>query len=263
MDVFFVSDTPSNITASMQEPSLFVLESSLFVGTKGNSMLHSEMPQRFREINFEIKNQEKLPFFKVIDGCTQITTDFQISCGIIIVDCDYDFKIKKVIIYLCDCGKLIVNEWYGDDNFIEKSVPITDDLDKIRDSYRRVLRPLESSVVAIEGTWKYSSGNFVLDISKIKECKHEETTIKVVINDGLGGFGLSSLALKQLIEWDVDVDKLSRDHPLLVKVVEELGVRANGYCAYLKIIEIPNNTEWIIQDYDGEEWVAEVHRTWR
>jgi len=49
----------------------------------------------------------------------------------------------------------------------------------------------------------------------------------------------------------------------LVKVVEELGVEANGYCAELKIVEVPDGIEWTIEEYDGTEWIAEKHETWR
>ena len=66
-------------------------------------------------------------------------------------------------------------------------------------------------------------------------------------DDGLGGFFCR------------DID---RSDPLLVKVVEELGEEANGSCASLKIIEIPNGVEWEIEEYDGNEWVSEKHRTW-
>ena len=33
-------------------------------------------------------------------------------------------------------------------------------------------------------------------------------------------------------------------------------------CSTLKIIEIPDDVDWIIEEYDGNEWVAEKHRTW-
>jgi len=45
--------------------------------------------------------------------------------------------------------------------------------------------------------------------------------------------------------------------------VEELGEKANGQCADLKIVEIPDDVEYEIEEYDGVEWVAENHRTWR
>jgi hypothetical protein len=37
---------------------------------------------------------------------------------------------------------------------------------------------------------------------------------------------------------------------------------ANGLHANLKIVEIPGDIEWLVQEYDGAEWIAEKHRTW-
>ena len=53
-----------------------------------------------------------------------------------------------------------------------------------------------------------------------------------------------------------------RTDPLLVQVVEELGARANGSCADLKVVEIPDGIEWEIDEYDGNERVEEKHRSW-
>jgi hypothetical protein len=53
-----------------------------------------------------------------------------------------------------------------------------------------------------------------------------------------------------------------RDDPLLVQVVEELGAAASGSCADLKVVEVPDGVDWTIDEYDGNEWVAERHRTW-
>lgn len=55
---------------------------------------------------------------------------------------------------------------------------------------------------------------------------------------------------------------IPRDDPHLLQVIEELGESADGRCAKLKIVEIPADVEWAIEEYDGMEWVAEVHRTW-
>lgn len=57
-------------------------------------------------------------------------------------------------------------------------------------------------------------------------------------------------------------DKESRSHPLVVRVVEELGERANGVHAKLRIADIPDDIEWKIDEYDGIEHIAESHRTW-
>lgn len=49
----------------------------------------------------------------------------------------------------------------------------------------------------------------------------------------------------------------------LIAVVEELGPEANGSCAKLKIVNIPDGVDYIIQSGDdGREWIAEKHRTW-
>ena len=54
----------------------------------------------------------------------------------------------------------------------------------------------------------------------------------------------------------------TRADPLLVQVVEELGDKANGSHAKLKIVEIPDGVKWEIDQYDGMESVDEVHRSW-
>lgn len=48
----------------------------------------------------------------------------------------------------------------------------------------------------------------------------------------------------------------------LVAVVEELGVAADGRHASLKIVEIPDDVYWEIDEYDGLEEIHEVHRSW-
>jgi hypothetical protein len=44
--------------------------------------------------------------------------------------------------------------------------------------------------------------------------------------------------------------------------VQELGEAANGQYAKLKVVTIPDDVEWTIEEYDGMEWIAEAHRTW-
>ena len=55
---------------------------------------------------------------------------------------------------------------------------------------------------------------------------------------------------------------VDRSDPQLIQVIEQLGKEANGGCADLKIIDIPDGIEYEIEEYDGTEWVAEKHRTW-
>lgn len=55
---------------------------------------------------------------------------------------------------------------------------------------------------------------------------------------------------------------IERNDPLLIKCVETLGQKANGQCADLSIVEIPNGVQYSIEEYDGIEHIAETHRTW-
>lgn len=55
---------------------------------------------------------------------------------------------------------------------------------------------------------------------------------------------------------------LERDDPVLIRVVKELGQLANEKYSNLEIVEIPDDVEWQIEEYDGYEHVAEKHRTW-
>lgn len=59
--------------------------------------------------------------------------------------------------------------------------------------------------------------------------------------------------------YDHDIDRNDSD---FVAVVEELGDRANGDCAELRVIEIPDGVEYEIDEDDGLESVHEKHRSW-
>jgi hypothetical protein len=113
--------------------------------------------------------------------------------------------------------------------------------------------------------------------------------MKVVINSDFGGFGLSDEAIREyalkkgytLVEekcgqfghtnfykgeisddnllWDRDIP---RDDADLVEIVQRMGEDANGRYAFLKVVEIPDDVDWYIAEYDGREHVAERHRTW-
>lgn len=111
---------------------------------------------------------------------------------------------------------------------------------------------------------------------------------KIVINTCWGGFGLSDEAMRRYAElagmklledvneygdvnfylneinedsyftgWSID-----RDDPNLVKVVEEMVEKSYSGYSVLKIVEIPDDVKWEIDDYDGREHIAEKHRKW-
>ena len=90
--------------------------------------------------------------------------------------------------------------------------------------------------------------------------------MKVVINTDFGGFGLSQKAFDRYneltgknVEYTFDI---TRDDPVLVQVVEELGQEANTRYSELRVVEIPNGISWYIHEYDGKEEIHETHRSW-
>jgi hypothetical protein len=93
--------------------------------------------------------------------------------------------------------------------------------------------------------------------------------MKIVVSTCYGGFGLSEEAEAEFRQqadlsedyWLGRFDNY-RSNPILVAMVEEDAERVSGDHAELEIIEIPDDVDWVIEEYDGIEWIAERHRTW-
>lgn len=117
--------------------------------------------------------------------------------------------------------------------------------------------------------------------------------MKVAINTDFGGFGLSDAAFEKLLDRKgVPFEKSKNDRygmvnyyqpghldendyyispyefygdradPDLIAVIEEFGSRADSNYSSLKIVEIPDDVDWFIDEYDGRETIHEKHRTW-
>ena len=91
--------------------------------------------------------------------------------------------------------------------------------------------------------------------------------MKIALNKCFGGFGLSKVAYRELgLEWDefgyAYNDQEKRIDPKLIAVIEGLGEEASGSMAHVKVVEIPDDIEWEIDEYDGIETVHEKHRSW-
>lgn len=120
--------------------------------------------------------------------------------------------------------------------------------------------------------------------------------MKIAINKCYGGFGLSDAVHEKLIElgvphyktwreipeddapYVVDSDRPDetfskyysnfrddnkRNNPLLIQAIEMVGIdRASAALANIKIVDIPDDVEWDIDNYDGVESVHEKHRSW-
>lgn len=88
--------------------------------------------------------------------------------------------------------------------------------------------------------------------------------MKIVVNVCYGGFSLSRTAENFLMEkYGIECGRVDRNDPRLVDCVETLGGSvAGGTFSVLGIIEIPDDVEWEIDEYDGYEHVVEKHRSW-
>lgn len=84
------------------------------------------------------------------------------------------------------------------------------------------------------------------------------------LGDGMFGHHFHDVIVKDEVLYSFcdRYDHKSRTDPVLVKVVEEMGEKSYGEFAKLKIVEIPDDIEWEISEYDGIERIEEQHRSW-
>lgn len=92
-----------------------------------------------------------------------------------------------------------------------------------------------------------------LDINKIGNSPHGYWFAAKVSNPSEIHYGKNT----------IDCRDICRHDPLLIQAIEELGEDANSCVCQMKIVDIPDGVEYIIQENDGGiEWIAEKHRTW-
>lgn len=66
-------------------------------------------------------------------------------------------------------------------------------------------------------------------------------------------------------DWNNDILHLNssyREDPVLIEVVEELGERASSYVSDLRIVNIPDGMDYVIDDYDGVETLHARVQEW-
>ena len=89
--------------------------------------------------------------------------------------------------------------------------------------------------------------------------------MEIVVNRCFGGYSLSKDAYKFLgMEWDGFgyIYEGDRTNPKLIDCIRHLGHEANGRCAKLEIIDIPEGANYYIDEYDGQEIIREAHSSW-
>ena len=90
---------------------------------------------------------------------------------------------------------------------------------------------------------------------------------RVLVNSCFGGFGFSDFVLKEFNKRTGDScegnEERYRTHEVIIDIFEEFGSeKCSGNYAKLKLIEIPDDVDYEITEYDGMEKVEECHRSW-
>ena len=101
--------------------------------------------------------------------------------------------------------------------------------------------------------------------------------MKVLVNKCFGRFGITKAVYDEMgLKWDgygllsnedfgIESDNYDayRTHEKLINAVEKIGLeKSSGKCARLEIVDIPDDIEWEIDEYDGIETIREAHRSW-
>jgi hypothetical protein len=94
---------------------------------------------------------------------------------------------------------------------------------------------------------------------KMKKVDIENANLFVIYSTKDLGEEITWEELKESYFRERDIPRNDAD---LVEVVKLLKDKADGRCASLKIVEIPDDVEWDISEYDGLETVEEKHISW-
>lgn len=101
--------------------------------------------------------------------------------------------------------------------------------------------------------------------------------MKIVLNKCYGGFSVSEAVYNELgFKWDgygylnnelfgiENNDCIAyRANEKLIAAIEKIGEeKASGSYAELRVVEVPDDIEWEIDDHDGIEILHEQHRSW-
>jgi len=140
--------------------------------------------------------------------------------------------------------KVVINACYGGFNLSPKALLWL---------YARGMTGIAYDVKKYYGS-QYSDERFTNDLQKWKNylsCSQSNDYYFMTVFSPDEKFVLNTFAC------------FDRSDPLLIECIETLGSKeVSGSCAKLKIVEIPDDVEYSIEEYDGFEHIAEVHRTW-
>lgn len=106
---------------------------------------------------------------------------------------------------------------------------------------------------------------YEMDIKDIKKPIYRYATKKISLfnNYFIKDFGNNVRITNEDYEkYNLYLDTSHREDPILIEVIEELGEKANGRFGELKIVEIPDELDYVIDEYDGIETLHQKVQEW-
>jgi hypothetical protein len=125
----------------------------------------------------------------------------------------------------------------------------------------------KSSLIRSLTPKKYYGGESLQYINKDRwqENWNKEFVDYEDLGDGMmahpQAFNIFKEGMLYLLDDNID-EKALRTHNDLIELIETMGQNASGFHAKLKIVEIPDNISWYIDNYDGLERISEAHKSW-
>lgn len=111
-------------------------------------------------------------------------------------------------------------------------------------------------ILASDPGFEYNVESYYYKKIKWEEANH------ILVHYSKKDFGnkISKKEFKtEFIFW---IDEKYRTDSTLIEVIEELGDRASGPCGELEIVEIPDDLDYVIDEYDGYERLHQRVKEW-
>ena len=115
-------------------------------------------------------------------------------------------------------------------------------------------------VMAIDPKYKYHIGEYSFEKIEWEKIRYTCAHIHYFIKDY--GDKISRRAFNEIEDDYLWLEQNHRTDPVLIEVVEELGKEASGAGSDLRVVEIPDDMEWVIDKHDGLEVLHQKVQTW-
>lgn len=106
---------------------------------------------------------------------------------------------------------------------------------------------------------------YEMDMEDIKNTKYKyaKKDNGLFINYFTKDFGNNvQITNEDYEKYNLYLDTSHREDPILIEVIEELCEKANGRFGELKIVEIPDDLDYVIDEYDGIETLHQKVQEW-